>query len=294
MTNQPRTARWVARTALGGAFALSVLSVLPILANSWGQPPPRAPAAKSATQSPGSVSEDLDSVQDRDGVEVLEAQLEAKRTQLRIDESRAELAKRWKAYYEKLFRDGKVVEDRMLAAGDDVLMMDAHIAAERAELKVAELRAKYARQHAAPGDQASGSAERVREESDELEALLDAKRNLLRVAEARAAQARRVEAHYEKLFRSGVATDDLVLAAKDDVLLMDSLIAWGRVDLKVAELRVKNARRRASHGMSAADDAGRRLAELEQRVAVAEMKSDVLQHEVGRLRRQLPHEGRGR
>jgi hypothetical protein len=293
MTNRPRTPRWIARTALGGAFALSALSVLSVVANTWGQPPspaPGAPAAKGATPGPGGVH---DAVQARDGLEVLEAQLEAKRTLLRIDEARVEQAKRWRAYYEKLVQERKVIEDRMLAARDDVLMMDAHVVAERAELKVAEIRLKYARRHAAPGDQAAGGAEQAREESDELEALLEAKRALLRVGEARAEQARRAEAHYEKLFRGGMATEDLVLAARDDVLLMDSVLAWGRAELKVAETRVKNARRLAEHGGPAADGAGRRLAELEERLAVSEMKADVLQHEVGRLRRELPRETHG-
>jgi hypothetical protein len=226
-------------------------------------------------------------------MEVLEAQLEAKRALLRIDESRAEQAKRWSAYYEKLVRDGRVIEDRLLAARDDVLMMDAHITAERADLKVAEIRARYARRHAAPGDQPAGSADQAQEELDELEALLEAKRSLLRVGEARAEQARRREARYERLFRGGMATEDLVLAARDDVLLMDSALAWGRADLKVAEARAERARRLAAHGRPSAVGAGWRLAELEERLAVSEMKADVLQHEVGRLRRELPHETRG-
>jgi hypothetical protein len=224
---------------------------------------------------------------------VLEAQLEAKRTLLRIDESRAEQAKRWRTYYEKMVRQGKVIEDRMLAARDDVLMMDAHVLAERADLKVAEIRVKYARRVAEHGDQAAGGADQAREELDVLEALLEAKRALLRVGESRAEQARRVEAHYDRLFRGGMATEDLVLAARDDVLLMDSALAWGRADLKVAEARVKNARQLAARGGPAADGAGRRLAELEERLAVSEMKAYVLQHEVGRLRRELPHETHG-
>jgi hypothetical protein len=126
-----------------------------------------------------------------------------------------------------------------------------------------------------------------------LEAQLEAKRALLRVGEARAEQARRVEAHNERLFRGGMATEDLVLAARDDVLLMDSALAWGRADLTVTEIRVKSARRLAEHGGSTADGVGRRLADLEERVAVSEMKADVLQHEVGRLRRELPHETHG-
>jgi hypothetical protein len=58
-------------------------------------------------------------------------------------------------------------------------------------------------------------------------------------------------------------------------------------------MRVKNARRLAAHGGPAPDGAGRRLAELEERLAVAEMKADVLEHEVGRLRREVPRETRG-
>jgi hypothetical protein len=192
-----------------------------------------------------------------------------------------------------LARDGRVIEDRLLAARDDVLMMDAHITAERADLKVAEIPSKYARRHPANGDRMVRGAEQAREESEELEALLEAKRALLRVGEARAEQARRVEARYEKLFQSGMATEDLVIAAKDDVLLMDSALAWGRADLKVAEVRVKRARRLAAPGGATPGGEGRRLAELEERLAVSEMKADILQHEVGRLRRELPRESHG-
>ena len=75
------------------------------MANSWGQPPSPAPgaqAAKGATPGPGSVRDGPDAVLARDAMEVLEAQLEAKRAPLRIDEARAEQTKRWRAYYEKL------------------------------------------------------------------------------------------------------------------------------------------------------------------------------------------------
>jgi hypothetical protein len=240
-----------------------------------------------------SIRDDRDAAQAHDALEILEAQLEAKRTLLRIDESRVEQAKRWKAYYDKLVRDGKVLEDRLLAAREDILMMDAHVAAERAELNVAEMRLKNARRRAAHGDQAAVGADEAREELEVLEALLDAKRDLVRVGESRAAEAKRVEAHYEKLLRDGMVTEDLLLAARDDVLLMDAVLAWGRADLKVTEIRVKDARRLVSHGGSAVDGAGRRLTALEERLAEAEMKADLLQHEVGRLRRELPHETRG-
>jgi hypothetical protein len=171
-------------------------------------------------------------------------------------------------------------------------MMDAHLEAERAELKVAEIRVKNTRRRAAHGEQEASGADQAREEIEVLEALLEAKRALLRAGESRAEQARRAAAHYERLSRDGRVTEDRVLAARDDVLLMDSILAWGRAELKVAELRVKTARRDAAHGGPAADGAGRRLAELEDRLAEAEMKADVLQHEVGRLRREVPHETR--
>jgi hypothetical protein len=187
----------------------------------------------------------------------------------------------------------KVIEDRLLAARDDVLMMDAHVAAERADLKVAEIRAKHERRHVGRGDQAAGGAEQAREEAEVLDALLEAKRALLRSGESRAEQAKRTAAHYENLSRRGLATNDLVLAARDDVLMMESVLAWGQADLKATEVRVKNVRRAASQGGLAPDGAGRKIAELEERVAAAEMKADVLQHEVGRLRREVPRESRG-
>jgi hypothetical protein len=291
MTTPSKTLCPISRAVLGIAFALYVLF---IAATSWGQPPsPAAPAARGATPGPGSGRDDHDAGQAQDRLEVLEAQLDAKRTLLSIDESRAEQAKRWKAYYEKLVNDGKVTEDRLLAARDDVLMMEAHIAAERAELKVAEIRVKNARRHVVSGDQAVGGTDEAREEVEVLEALLAAKRGLLRVGETRADQAKRAEVRYEKLFRDGRVNEDRLLAVRDDVLLMESVLAWGRADLKLAEIRVKNARRLAAHGGSAADGGGRRLAELEERLAEADMKADVLQHEVGRLRRELPQERPG-
>ncbi len=298
MTTLTRTTHRIARTALGGAFVLSLVSVLYVATTAWCQQPspaptPGAPAAKRATPGQEGIRDDHDAAQDRNGLEVLEAQLEAKRALVHIDESRAEQSKRWRDYYERMVRDGRVMEDRMIAARDDVLMMDAQVATECAELKVAEIHVRYARGHAAQGDQAASEADQAREQLDELETLLEAKQNLLRLAESRAKQARRTEAHLQSEFRGGMATEDRVLAARDDVLLIDSILAWGRVDLKVAEIRLKNARQFASHGRPAKDSVSRRLAELEERLASAEMKADVLQHEVGRLRRELPRETHG-
>jgi hypothetical protein len=226
-------------------------------------------------------------------LEVMEALLEAKRTLLRIDESRAEQAKRWRAYYEKMLRDGKVPEDRTLAARDDVMMMQEHVEAERAELNVSEMRLRNARRRAERGDRSATSSDQAREDEEVLGALLDAKRALLRAGESRAAQARRENVRCEELFRMKMATEDQVLAAKDDALMMDAAVAWGRADLKVAELRVKDARRLASQGGTATDTVGRRMAEMEERLVSAEMKADLLRHEVGRLRRELPRETHG-
>lgn len=286
MMNRFETARRRTRTVLGAACVLFALCTASVVVNSWGQAPSPDGGASPGPDDPGGV-------QDSGTIAVLEAQLDARRNLLRIDESRAELAKQWSDYYEKMFKKGRVIEDRMRAARDDVLMMNAHVAAERAELKVAEIHARYARRRAEQGSQAADGADQAREELDELESLLEAKRSLLRVGESRAEQARRVQAHYEKLFRDGLATEDLVFAARDEVLMMDSALAWGRADVTVAETRVKNARRAASRGGPGIEDTGRRIAELEERLAESEMRADILRHEVGRLRRELPRETHG-
>jgi hypothetical protein len=297
MMTQSSALRWFVRAALGGAVALAVGLAA---ATARSQPPPPAadkPAAGQTAPAPRSTRVDQEVEQQanqaRERLEVMDAWLEAKRALLRIDESRAEQAKRWKAHYENLVRDGKVTEDRALAARDDLLMMEGHVEAERAELRVAEMRVRNARRHAAWRDQVAVSDGQDREDAAALEALLEAKRALLRGGESRAEQARRAEAHFEGLFRRGMATEDQVLAARDEVLMMDAALAWRRAELQVAELRVTNARRLASHGGTAADGVGRRLAELEERLIGAEMRADVLQHEVGRLRRELPRETHG-
>ncbi|MFO0892645.1 MAG: hypothetical protein U0790_26320 [Isosphaeraceae bacterium] len=252
-----------------------------------------APAPDRAAPGPGSAREGDDADQDRVGLEIMEVLLEAKRTLLRIDESRVDQANQWRAYYEKMLRDGKVPQDRTLAARDDILMLKEHVEAERAELKVAELRLRNARRRAQLGDRSPSGGDQAREDAEVLETLLEAKRALLRAGESRAEQARRAATRIEELFRRGMATEDEVLAARDDVLMMDAALAWGRAELKVAELRGKEARRLASQGGTAADGVGRRLAELEERLVGAEMKADILLHAVGRLRRELPRETPG-
>ncbi len=278
-----------------GAFALTGVYVLLVVANSWAQvaKPTQAPSSAKGTSSDSRIEPgDDDSLTTQDRLEVLEAQLQAKRTLVQIDASRVEQAKRWVAYYEKSLREGKVTEDRLLAAKDDILMMDSHLAAERAELRVAEIRVKYARRQA-NGDKTDAGSDIAKEALEELEAVLEAKRALIRAGESRAAQARRTEAHYEKLFRERTATEDLVLAAKDDVLHMDSLLAWAQADLKVAEVRVRSIRQSVTERGRKPSGASLRLAEMEERLALSEMRADLLAHEVGRLRRELPRETHG-
>jgi hypothetical protein len=43
-----------------------------------------------------------------------------------------------------------MIEDRIRASKDDVVMMEAHLVAERADLNVAEINAKCARRKTAP------------------------------------------------------------------------------------------------------------------------------------------------
>jgi hypothetical protein len=293
MTRSSAVSR-LARAILGGALAL----VAAFPASAWGQPPPAAtgrPAAGAATPTPGSTRAEQEAGRQADqarvGLDVMAAWLEAKRALLRIDESRAEQAKLWKTYYEKMARDGKVTEDRAVAARDDVLMLEEHVGAERAELKAAELRLKNAARRASPGDESAG-ADQARGDGEVLEAMAEAKRSLLRAGESRLEQARRAQARYDGLFRRGMATEDQVLAAQDDVLMMEAALAWGRAELKVSELRARDERL-AARGGAEADGTGRRLSELEDRLIGAEMRADMLQHEVGRLRRELPRETHG-
>ncbi len=291
MTNHPRSFRWIAQTALGGAVALCALSVLSVVSKSWGQAQaPTATAEKGAAPAARSA---FDAAQARDTVEVLEAQLEAKRLLVRIDDSRAEQAKKWRVYYERLVREGSVLAGRLHAAKEEDLMLAAHAAVGDAELKVAEIRVKYARKRADQPSNAADAAAQAREEVGALEAVFSAKQALLRASESRAAQSRQTEAHYRQLFRDRMATEDMLISAQDDVLLMDAGLAWSQADVKLAESRVKKARRDAEGGGQSADGSGTGLTLLDQRLIQTEMKVAVLQHEVGRLRRAIPRETPG-
>lgn len=115
--------RWLVGIGVAGMLGLTAVLMPPRPAS--GQKPPQE-ESKSATEVKPPKSAKADSEleqqinQAKDELELLELQLEAKKVALRIDEARLKEAKRWKAHYEELLRSGKVTEDRLLAANDDV------------------------------------------------------------------------------------------------------------------------------------------------------------------------------
>jgi hypothetical protein len=137
--------------------------------------------------------------------------------------------------------------------------------------------------------------QQINQAKDELELLelqLEAKKAALRIGEARLEESKRWKAHYEGLLRSGKVTEDRFLAAKDDVLMMEAHVAGERAELKASERRVKQAKRRIAYGEFTTSPQERRVAEIEQRMAGAELRIDLLEHELGRLRRESPKETR--
>jgi hypothetical protein len=130
----------------------------------------------------------------------------------------------------------------------------------------------------------------AKEEIELLEMQLVAKRALLQIGEARLEEAKHWRTHYENLLRDRKVTEERYLAAKDDVLTMEAHVASEKCDVKGAEMRLNYARRRLNYGEFARSPVERRLAEVEQRLAEAESKIDLLQHDVGRLRREKPAE----
>ncbi|MHB1561864.1 MAG: HlyD family secretion protein [Isosphaeraceae bacterium] len=127
----------------------------------------------------------------------------------------------------------------------------------------------------------------AREEIEFLELQLATKQAQLNLAEARLAEARRWRGHFEKLFRDGFASEERFLSARDDVLMHESRVAGEKAALAEAELRVKQAKRRMDYGEFPLVPQETRLAEVEQRLAGLERSVDLLQQEVGNLRRML-------
>lgn len=125
----------------------------------------------------------------------------------------------------------------------------------------------------------------AKEEIELLEMQLDAKHALLKIGGARLEEAKRWKDRYAGLLREGKVTEERYLAAKDDVLMLEAHLASEKADVRGAELRLKYAKRRLTYGEFGRSPVERRLAEAEQRLADAETKIDLLQHEVGRIRR---------
>jgi chromosome segregation ATPase len=133
---------------LGVALGLSavLLAVVPARPQQPRSGQEKAPPASGA-QGDQRLNRDLDQQinQAKEELELLELRLDAKRAQLRISEARLEEAKRWNANYERLFRDGKVTDERRIMAKDDVLALQSQVASEKADAKEAEMRLKQAR-----------------------------------------------------------------------------------------------------------------------------------------------------
>jgi chromosome segregation ATPase len=138
-----RSRRFMA--AVLGLMACMALTVAAKAQDSKGEQSKPSPSTKDAEKQKGDPRLDQQINQARENLEFLEFQLDTKRAQVKLAEARLDVARRWKTRYEKLFTGGHVTEERLLAAGDEVLMLEAHLAAEKAELKEAEMRAKYAR-----------------------------------------------------------------------------------------------------------------------------------------------------
>lgn len=139
-----RTMSWTRIAWLGGLVALAVAIVLPLQAQQQGEDP--AKKAQQAAQ-PAKADQRLDQQinQAKEELQLLELRLDMERAQVKLAEARLEQAKHWKARYEQLIRTGFVTEERLIAARDEVLMLEAHTAAEKAEVKEAELRVQHAR-----------------------------------------------------------------------------------------------------------------------------------------------------
>lgn len=128
----------------------------------------------------------------------------------------------------------------------------------------------------------------ARDELDLLKAQLEAKKALHRIGEARITQAKAWQDRYKVLLKDGRVTEERLLAAKDDVLMLEAHLAGEVADIKLAEMRVKQAQRRLDYGEFKQSPVEVRLGEIESRMTSMEMMLDRLQHEVGRLRREAP------
>ncbi len=89
------------------------------------------------------------------------------------------------------------------------------------------------------------------------------------------------------MWKDGEAADERYVAARDDVMMQESRVAAEKAMVQETELRLKQARRRLDYGEFPLVSQDGRLAEVEQRIEGLEKGLDMIQQEVGNLRRML-------
>ena len=111
-----------------------------------------SPAAKSTEVRRHDMDSDQKVNQVHEDIELLELQLATKRAQLGLAEVRLEKSKRWLARYQKLLNIGRVTNERLIGARDDVLLHETHVASDKAAVQEAELRLNHAKCRLAYGE----------------------------------------------------------------------------------------------------------------------------------------------
>ncbi len=136
--------------ALGLGTLIVALVGAGVDGSAWAQAPAAEPAKIARPDRPRDVGRgdpalDQRINQAREEIELLELQLATRKAQLQLAEARLAEARRWRDVFKKLFRDGFASEERFIAARDDVLMHEAHVAAEKGAVQEVELRVKQAK-----------------------------------------------------------------------------------------------------------------------------------------------------
>jgi len=116
------------------------------------EPPKATPVTKAGEGRRPDMDLDQKANQAREEIEMLELQLETKRAQFRLAEARLAESRRWKALFEKLWKDGFTSEERYVAARDDALLHESRVEAEKSGVQEAELRVKQAKRRLAYGE----------------------------------------------------------------------------------------------------------------------------------------------
>ena len=132
---------------LGVALGPAVLSIP--LTPTKAQPPSRAevkePVATQRTGSPAAGPRGETQVGALpEGLELLRFQIDVERDQLHLAESRLEQAKRWECRAREFAQYGDVPMEQLMVAQDAALMRQADVVAQKAALRVAELRLREA------------------------------------------------------------------------------------------------------------------------------------------------------